>query len=172
MKKILIFAAVFLFLGSSSYGSDAVMRVSVLGESMKNGTVSTIAVSASDTTTYGGLSFSYIESSEVIQYGNRDTIYPLYFFLGLKAPWRIAPYVEVGFDLGDKLLDAIFNDNEEDDEDLVDYYYSGGITASVTSKISISLYAKKYHFIFRELISSPITRTSDTSYGAGISIRF
>lgn len=173
MKNLLIYVAVFLFLNSSSYGSDAIMRVYLLGESMENGSVSTVALSASDDTIYGGLSLSYIKSSEVIQYGNRETIYPLYFFIGLKAPWKFAPYAEVGFDLGDKILDSIFNDNKDnDDEDLVDYYYSGGVVFSVTNKVSISLYAKRYNFIFREFISSPVTKTTANSYGVGIAVRF
>ncbi|MCK5639991.1 MAG: hypothetical protein KAJ19_04315, partial [Gammaproteobacteria bacterium] len=117
------------------------------------------------------LSLNYIESSKVIQRSNRKIIRPIYLFVGLKAPRKLSPYIEAGIDLPEAFIDDLLN-NAEESEAQADYYFAGGLEFKATDKVSFSLYAKKYNFIFRENILAPTIKTRPHSYGAGVSIRF
>ena len=66
----------------------------------------------------------------------------------------VTPYVEAGFDLGDSLIDDLYN-NGEDEESLIDYYYAGGLSLSLDHNVSLLIYAKKYNLKFREYFMAP-----------------
>lgn len=171
MKCRLFYLTLILCLSNNAYGKEAGIKMLMTGESMENGTASTIGIYAGDDVFYGGLSLSRIESSEVIQYDNRKTIHPIYFFMGVKAPWKISPYIEAGIDLPEAFVDDLLN-NEEESESQADYYFSSGLVFTATENVSISLFAKRYHFIFRENIYAPTVKVRPHSYGMGVSIRF
>lgn len=158
-------------LAQHAYGMESDVSILVSAESLDHGTVSTIGVGAGSDIFYGGLSLSRIASSRVIQYDNRKTIHPIYFFVGLKAPVKFSPYIEAGIDLPEAIIDDLL-DNEKKSEAQADYYYSGGLVAGFTDKISISLYARNYYFIYRENIYAPTIKTRPHSYGVRLSIRF
>ncbi len=171
MKSIAV--CLFLFFGFASQviADESSLRMLLLGESMENGEASSVAIVSDSDAVYGGLSLNYIHSSEIIGFSNRQTIYPVYVFFGLKAPFRFAPYVEVGFDLGDSLIDDLYN-NGEDDESLVDYYYAGGFSLSLDSRTSLLFYARKYNLKFREDFLTPTVKNRPESYGMGLAVRF
>ena len=171
MKYKLLYITLVFCLANNAYGKDSGVHMLMLGESMEYGTASTIGIYAGDNVFYGGLSLSRIESSEVIQYDNRKTIHPVYFFMGVKAPWKISPYIEAGIDLPEAFIDDLLN-NEEESESQADYYFSSGLVMQATENVSISLFAKRYHFIFRENIYAPTIKVRPHSYGLGVSIRF
>lgn len=171
MKRIPIFVLMIFCLVNNASGEESGARISVHGESMENGTASSIAIAGGSDIIYGGISLNHIQSSKVIQYGNRKEIYPIYVFFGFQAPWRIAPYIEAGFDLGDSLINDLYG-NQDDDTDLVDHYYAGGLIYSVTDTLSFSVYAKKYKFEFREFYSAPTEKVRPESHGIGVSFRF
>ena len=160
-----------LCLMSNAYGNESDVRFSVSAESMENGTASSVGIYSGVGIFYGGVSLNYIESSKVIQWNNRKTILPIYFFVGLKARTKISPFIEAAIDLPEAFIDDLLN-NEEESEAQADYYFSGGLEFKATEKVSFSVYAKKYNFIFRENIISPTMKTRPRSYGAGVSIRF
>lgn len=171
MKHRLFYLTMIFCLVNNAYGKESSIHISMLRESMENGTASAIGIYAGDDVFYGGLSLSYIESSKVIQRDNRKTIHPIYFFIGVKAPRKLSPYIEAGIDLPEAFIDDLLN-NEEESEAQADYYFSGGFVFTATEKVSFSLYAKKYNFIFRENIYAPTIKTRPDSYGVGVSIRF
>lgn len=171
MKFKLLYITLFLCLANSSYANDSSIHVSMLGESMENGTAASVGIYTGNDVLYGGLSFSYIESSEVIQYDNRKTIHPIYFFMGIKAPWRISPFFEAGIDLPEAFIDDLLN-NEDESESQADYYFSTGLVFIINEKVDVSLFAKKYNFIFRENIYAPTFKVRPRTYGVGVSVRF
>ncbi len=173
MKRGLFCITMVLCLINNAYGTELKPRILILGESMENGTASSIGIyaGAKDFIFYGGLSLNYITSSEVIQRNNRKTIYPIYFFAGLKGPWRLSPYIEAGVDLPEAIIDDLIN-HENEMEDQEDYYYSGGLKYSATDKVSFLLYAKRYNFKFRENIFLPTFKVRPRSYGVGVLIQF
>lgn len=139
---------------------------------MENGSVSTLGIyDDSDGNSYTGISLSHITSSTIIQDSNRRTIDPIYLVAGFKPRWKLAPYIEIGADLPEMIIDEIFN-NEDIAPSEIDFYYSCGLEYSATDRISFSLYAKKYKFIFRESSLAPITKIKPVSYGVGLIIRF
>lgn len=171
MKHVLLFTTMIFCLIGNAFGEESYTRLSILGESMENGTAATVGISSGADFVYGGVSFSHITSSKVIQYSDRQEIFPVYVFFGLKAPWILTPFVEAGFDFGDALIDDLYGD-EDDKPDLVDYYYSGGLAFSATDKISLLLYAKKYNFKFQDHTTSATIKARPDSYGLGVAIRF
>lgn len=171
MKFRLFYMTILFCLLNNTYAMEPDMRILLSGESMEHGTASTVGVYAGSDTFYGGLSLSYIKSSEVIQYDNRKTIYPVYFFMGVTAPGKVSPFIETGMDLPEAFIDELLN-NEEKSEAQADYYFSGGVRLKISEKLSLSLYAKQYHFIFRENIYAPTVKKRPHSYGLGVSIGF
>ncbi len=168
--KLVLMAFIFCFI-NNAYANQPDIHITLLGESLEDGHSSTIRIHAGDDILYTGLSLSHIESSNVIQYDNRKTIHPIYFFVGLKAPTKLSPFLEAGIDLPEALIDDLLN-NEEESESQADYYFSTGLVLAATDKVSFSVFAKKYHFIFRENIYAPTTKTRPHSYGVGVSFRF
>lgn len=176
MKHVLFYITIFICLINNAYGTESNMHISIHGESMENGSASSIGLySGGDGLFYGGLSLNYITSSTVIQYGNRKTIYPLYVFVGFKAPWKLSPFIEAGADLPEAIIEDLLDkldDNEDKSASEIDFYYSGGLEFSVTDRFSFSLYAKKYNFIFRENYLAPISKVRPNSYGMRVIIDF
>ena len=171
MKCLVIGAVALICLNSFAYAAESGMRMTVVAESMENGEASSIAFSGDADVFYGGLSLNYIHSSKIIQYNNRQTIYPVYVFFGLKAPLKFTPYVEAGFDLGDALIDDLYNTGEDEDS-LIDYYYAGGFSLSLDNRTSLQFYAKKYILRFRDYYLAPTIENRLESYGVGLSVRF
>lgn len=170
MKRGLLYVTIFFCLINNAYGEESNTRISFLRETMENGSASTLGISSGGIF-YAGFSLSYITSSTVIQHNNRTTIYPIYIFAGLRAPWKLSPYIELGGDLPEAIIDDLFQ-NEENAANEIDYYYSGGLEYSVTDKLSFSLHAKKYNFIFRENFLAPLSKSRQNSYGMGVTIHF
>jgi len=170
MKLGIFYIIMFFCLINSAYGAEPDTRISILKESMEKGSVSSLGISAGEIF-YAGLSLNYIESSTVIQYSNRKTIYPLYIFMGFRAPWKLSPYIELGADLPEALIEDLF-DNKDDALNQIDYYYSAGLELFITDKFSLSLHAKKYNFIFQENYLAPISTSRQRSYGIGVIMHF
>lgn len=170
IKRGLIFISLVFCLISHARSNEPTVLMSIYNESMDNGSASSLAFTAGDLV-YGGISFNHISSTTVIQYGNRKTIVPIYIFMGFRAPWKLSPYIEAGLDLPEAIIDDTIN-NEEDAINMTDYYYSGGLKFSIGSQFSVSLYAKKYNFIFRNNYLSPVIKTRPGSYGIGVTMHF
>jgi len=171
MKLRPLLITVILCLVNTAYGQETSYHISLFAESMDNGSAATAGISAGSDVFYGGLSWSYIESSKVIQRDNRKSIHPIFLFMGLRVPMKLSPYIEVGIDLPEALIDNLL-DNEEQSAAQADYYLSGGLRYKINKRVSFSLYAKKYHFIFRENIYAPTMKMRPRSYGFGMSILF
>jgi len=171
MKSILLFIAVIFCWVNTAYGQETSYHISLYAESMENGSATGAGIMAGSDVFYGGLNWSYIESSRVIQRDNRKNIRPFYLFMGLRVPIKFSPYIEAGIDLPEAFIDDLLN-NEEKSEVQADYYFSGGLMFKMNKKVSLSLYAKKYNFIFRENIYAPTVKTRPHSYGAGVAILF
>lgn len=120
---------------------------------------------------YGGLSLNYITSDSVIQSSSRRTIVPMYAYIGMKAPWRITPYAEFGLDLPEAIIDDTFN-SEKDAINEMDYYVAGGIELHLSRSLSVSVYMKQYHFIFRQDYTSPLSKAIHDSQGVNLSFHF
>lgn len=172
MKNTLFYIAIILSF-TNNYALASTTDISVFHESLKDdGSVTSIGIfSSGSNVLYAGVSLNYIDSTQVIQRNNRKTIYPLYLVIGLKAPWKISPYLEFAADLPEVLVDEYIH-HEDDSINEIDYYYSAGITFSTTDKISFSMYAKRYNFIFRDTYLDPFSKTRLNSYGVGIKIKF
>ena len=170
MKRGLFYITMIFCLINNAYGMESSGRISILGESMENGSASSLGI-YSEGIFYGGLNLNYITSSMAIQSGNRKTIYPVYLAMGFRAPWKLSPYIEAGADLPELLIDELFGD-EINSTNVIDYYYSAGLEYSATDRYSFSLYARKYNFRFQENLLAPISKPSPTSYGVGVTIRF
>ena len=171
MKHFIIGAIVLFCLSHHAYATEPNLRMTVQSETLENGEASSVAMVSDAGMVYGGLSLNYIHSSEIIGFNNRQTIYPVYVFFGLKAPLMVTPYVEAGFDLGDALIDDLYN-NGEDEESLIDYYYAGGLSFSLDHRISLLIYAKKYNLKFREYFMAPTVKNRPETYGVGLSMQF
>lgn len=173
--RILFYACVgmvFLITGSAfADDGQSNTRFSISSETMEDGSATSVGITSGTDYFYGGLSLNYIESSEVIQHGNRKEIVPIYFFFGLRAPWKLSPYVEAGFDLPEAIIEDTL-DHHNTEQDRVDYYYTGGLEYSANERYSVFLYAKRYNFIFRESSFSPLTKVRPSSYGIGLKVRF
>lgn len=172
MKYGLFYITLVFCLVNNAYAKESNMNILISGESLENGNAASLGMYVGDDYFYGGLSLNYITSSTVIQRNNRKTIYPIYLFMGIKAPWKVSPYIEAGIDLPEALIDDLLDNNEENGGAQADYYFSGGLLFSATKTLSISLYAKQYHFTFRENIYAPTTKTDQLGYGVGLSISF
>ena len=173
MKHRLLYIAMILCLIGNAYGAESAesdKRVSIRTESMENGSASTLGM-YTDGIFYAGFSLNHIASSEVIQHSNRKTIYPIYLVIGFRAPWKISPYIEGGLDLPEAIIDEIFDD-EDNSIDQTDYFFSAGLEFSLTDMFSLSLYAKKYRFKFREDSLARTTKISPKSYGIGVTLHF
>ena len=159
----------------SAYGSDdAAWCMTMQAESTEKGSASSLRVSTDlHALGYIGISLNRITSSTPIQIGNRTSIYPVYFFGGLNAPWQVSPFVELGTDLVDQLfdhLDGSADDTEKDDE--VDTYLAGGVRYAVSPRLGISLYAKRYFFKYRSVSTAPLSKSFQNGIGLGVSLRF
>lgn len=173
MRCAILYATMLMCLLNSAYAAGIKQQMLLSTESMENGTASSLGIyaAADDFIFYSGLSLSYIHSTKVIHRNNRKTIFPIYLFVGLKAPWKLSPYIEAAVDLPEAIIDDLFNSGGEV-EGQVDYYYSAGLTFAATDRFSFLLYAKKYNFKYRETFFSPTYRVRPRSYGAGVLMRF
>ena len=145
-------------------------QLSVNGENMDTGEAASIAIQSRDYL-YFGLSLNYINSSTAIQYNNRTTIYPLFIFMGLKAPTKIAPFIEGGLDLPEYIIDEALDD-EENKIDLTDYYLAGGLNIEFNKKFALSVYARKYVFKYQETGLTTTNKVRLDSVGAALIMRF
>ncbi len=103
-----------------------------------------------------GISTNKITSNKPLERHDRTTTYPVYAFAKLALPTTIAPYVEIGVDLGDYLQHEINNDsdtnhnnNETSKMEPIDVYGAVGIKTSMRhAPIDVALYIKSYAVIF------------------------
>ena len=170
MKQRLLYIFMFLCCFSNTYASEDGWQLSLQGENLDHGEAASLRIHTGDYL-YGGLSLNYIDSDTVIQQGNRNTIYPLFLFMGLKYPARITPFIEGALDLPEALIDEAVDD-EENAIDLTDYYLSAGLEIAITEKYSLTVYAKKYVFKYHETILTSTQKVRMDSVGAGITVRF
>lgn len=167
-----LFYPILLFsLFSSAYAESPGWQLSLQAENMENGDAASVAIHTGEYL-YGGMSLNYITSSHVIQSGNRQSIYPLFLFIGLRSPSPISPFIEAGADLPELIFDELFDDDEEDALDLTDYYLSGGLNITLSDSYSLSLYAKRYRFKYHETVLTNRQRVTADSYGAGLTLHF
>lgn len=168
MKHGLFILIMIIILINNAYGINPSVCLPILAESMEDGSAVSIGY-VGNNIVYLGLSLNYIKSSNVIQNGNRRSIFPVYFILGLKAHWKVSPYFEAGGDVVDAIIDDSFNNNK-DAVNEIDYYYSGGLVFSASDKLSFSLYAKKYNFIYRDFLITSKFRPD--GFGVGVILKY
>lgn len=96
---------------------------------------------------YLGISANIIRSNLALESANRNKIYPVYVFMGLSANYPISPFGEFGLDLGDALLDKIFEGDGQD----IDVYFSFGLRLAIKKTIELSVYHKVYDLYFNEM---------------------
>ncbi|MBD3610022.1 MAG: hypothetical protein HUJ30_05680 [Gammaproteobacteria bacterium] len=143
-------------------------------ETLEHGMASSIGFqSAEPGMVYAGLNLNYISTSTPIQFDGRTTIVPIYFFAGIKAPWTVAPYVEAGMDFFEMLFDGMSNSHEHaESPNEIDYYVAAGVKYSISSDMSVSFYAKRYEFRFRDGWFMPLNKASHSGYGVTLSVQF
>ena len=91
--------------------------------------------------TYGGFSLSTLKSDIALERNDRNQIYPFYGFIGSSLNYPISPFIELGMDIGDAILDK-----SSDGEIIeVDIYYSAGITITFNKVFDVSFYHKTYN---------------------------
>ena len=174
LKQGLITLFAFSSLINPAYGeSTSRGAVSMHAESLDDGGATSLRVyTEGDRIAYMGFSLNNIyTSSTPIQRNGRTSINPVYLFAGLRAPWKIAPFVEGGLDFGEKLINDLFQSPGSIDDDM-DYYFSGGIKLDISDNMALSIYKKGYTFIFREDQFSPATTASQSGYGIELSMLF
>lgn len=171
MKSKLLFITIIFCFINNAYGenNNESGRIILQVENLDFGAAGSIGMYTGDIL-YGGFSLNNIRSSTTIQRHNRDHIYPVYVAIGLRAPWTISPYIEAGVDLGDYIIDGVFDD-ETDSIDEIDYYFSGGLEISFNKAFSIMVFAKDYTFKFKD-DSTPTVINKQRSYGGGLILRF
>ncbi len=160
-----------LLISINAYAADSHFRLTASCEAMRDGNAATIGALAWFDIGYVGLSLNRIDSSRPIQWGDRKTIYPIYLYLGVKAPWRIAPYAELGIDLAEAMIDDLLDETAEG-KSRTDTYLAGGLTFTYQDKLSLSLYAKQYNFIYQERSASPAITNRQSGLGARLSYAF
>lgn len=121
---------------------------------------------------YGGFSLGQVTSSKLVSYRETETLTTLYFYLGLQAPWQLSPYAEGGISLVETLVDNIFNSDAEESADWIDYYVSAGLRFPVNERFSVSLYAKRYAFIYRNIQNTAWITSTPHGYGISASLNF
>ena len=115
---------------------------------------------------YGGFSLNTLKSDIALETNDRNQIYPFYGFIGSSLNYPISPFIELGLDIGDAILDK-----SSDGEILeVDIYYTAGITITFDKAFDISLYHKTYNLYFTEITDT--TRQDVHINITGISVSF
>ena len=71
---------------------------------------------------------------------NRTYINPVYLFANFSINYPLSPFIELGIDLGDKLINDIFDGNNRD----IDFYYSFGLSLNIDKRLSVAAYYKYY----------------------------
>ena len=170
MKKCFLLITTLLCLFNKAYATENDWQISLLNENMDMGDATSIRLHTGYFL-YGGVSLNYIHSSTVIQDSDRRTIYPLMFFMGLKAPSKVTPFVEAGVDLPEVLFDEMF-DNEENSIDLTDYYLASGLEIALSKELSLSFFAKKYVFKYQGATLNITNKVRTDSYGIGLTMHF
>ena len=177
MKSNIIHGLIILFcffgLVSSAFAEEYRVGISVSHESLDDGSASGIAIySENFNVLYAGFTLNQVTTPALVTYRDTETITPLFFFISVKAPWRLAPYIEGGLDFIELVVDDATKSDEEQSADDIDYYYAGGITYSINDHFAVSFYAKKYVFLYPDALNTYQIKTSPSGYGAGISILF
>lgn len=105
-----------------------------------------------------GISANKIISNQPLEMQDRTTIYPVYAFANLALHTPLTPYVEIGIDLGDYLLNELSKDSSNDHGSIeaktdnpVDAYGAIGIKTSMRrAPIDFAIYVKSYVLLFNE----------------------
>lgn len=116
-----------------------------------------ISVTAYDRGLALGISANKISSDKPLEIRDRTTIYPVYAFARLALQMPIAPYVEIGVDMGDYLLNESANESssnrgeEQNKPYNVDSYGAIGIKTSLRrAPVDFAFYIKSYSLIFND----------------------
>lgn len=117
-----------------------------------------------------GVSANKITSNQALELQDRNTIYPVYAFAKLALRTPIAPYIEVGVDLGDYFLyerasDSSNNTNGTEGAKAgnVDAYGAIGIKTSMRrAPIDFAVYVKSYALSFNDVYRQNEQRSAGT----------
>lgn len=93
-----------------------------------------------------GLSANTLKSDQPLQSSDKNKIYPLHAFVNYSFDYAISPYIEFGMDLGDWIIDEIFDGKGEN----IDIYYSLGVELRLKKTVAVALYHKVYDLRFSE----------------------
>lgn len=115
-----------------------------------------------------GLSANTITSNLALEHSNRHEIYPVYMFSNISLNYVISPFLEFGVDLGDTLLDKMFDGDGSD----IDVYYSYGFRLTIDRTIGVSIYHKTYDLYFNELDDPALQNVTLDVSGVNISYYF
>jgi len=118
------------------------------------------------TSTETGISISEITSDKSLERANRHNIYPVYAFASIFLDAPISPFLELGVDLGDLLIDKLDEGHALD----TDIYYSAGLKIKFNKQFYLTVYAKTYELYFNEI--NDITIQNTTLDMKGISMGF
>lgn len=120
-----------------------------------------------------GLSANRIKSGLALASGGRNSITPVYFLGKFSLNNKISPFVELGFDLGDAMIDSFIDaisNNSDDNDNTIDTYFSLGLDFRINKQMDVSLYHKKYNIQYLEL-NNPTTQSVGLGL-TGISVSF
>ena len=114
----------------------------------------------------GGFSVNHISSNLALASSDRNNIYPVYGFAKFALNSQVSPYIEVGIDLGDSILDDLFDSGGR----YIDTYFNVGLTLTTQNKIGVSIYHKKYDIDFNDIGRTPLQKVN--LYMTGISFSY
>ena len=173
LKQGFIILICFSCLVGSAFADEDRKGISFSTESLNDGSAWSLGVySKSFDVFYAGLSINKVTSPTLVDYRKTETVSPLFFFLGLKAPWKISPFIEGGMDFVELIADDITKSDDEESSDYIDYYFSGGIKYSINNRFTVSLYAKEYVIKYRNVLNTQMMKSKPSGYGVGISMLF
>ena len=114
---------------------------------------------------YFGISANKIRSNLALESASRNEIYPVYVFMGASFNYPVSPFAEFGVDLGDALLDKMFEGDGQD----VDVYFSFGLRFAIKKTIEFSVYHKVYDLYFNEINDPTLENVHLHMTGANLS---
>ena len=120
------------------------------------------------TSTETGISISKITSNKPLESANRHDIYPVYGFANIFFEGPISPFLELGIDLGDFLLDKA-NEGHAFDSDI---YYSAGLKIKFSEQFYLAVYAKTYELYFNEINDITVQNTKLEMKGISMGFYF
>ena len=99
-----------------------------------------------------GISANEINSKVNLAPYGRKEINSWYMLVKFSGNYTITPFFEAGFDLGDALLEDLFESAnvDENHDSAVDYYFSLGVTYKISKQYGVSVYQKNTYVKYNE----------------------